>query len=93
MWLIATIFMTVIGIGGAQAHYYNATFDCGKGQHVWIGNPVDREHGRRIVVFEVRIIDPDFTKPISSNIKWDADKDTVTLGREVVSSVERGGGR
>ena len=59
----------------ARATYYNASFDCGSGQTVWIGNPVVG-HGaerKRIVIFEIRISDFDFTKgPIRSPVvQWD----------------------
>jgi hypothetical protein len=68
----------------AMATYYNATFDCGHGQIVWIGNPVKGPFGSpkrgRKVIFEIELSDFDFEKgPIRSPvIKWDVHKDEVT---------------
>jgi hypothetical protein len=67
----------------AMAHYYNATFDCGHGRTVWIGNPVTgafgtKERGRK-VIFEITISDFDLSKVISPIVRWNSDKDEVTL--------------
>jgi hypothetical protein len=67
----------------ATAHYYNASFDCGRGQTVWIANPVEGDGAKRSrkIIFEITISDFDFTKgPIRSPVvRWNPDKDEVTV--------------
>jgi hypothetical protein len=81
--LLLTSAITCSFVAPSMAHYYNSTFDCGGGQTVWIGNPVvgHSEERKRIVIFEIRISNPDFTKgPIRSPVvQWNSDKDEVTL--------------
>ena len=63
----------------ANATYYNETFDCGNGQTVWIGNPV--EGGGRKLIFNVTISKFDLNRgPIRSPVVlWNVDNDKVTL--------------
>lgn len=67
----------------AMATFYNATFDCGGGQAVWIANPVvghSAERNRKLI-FKITISDFDFDKePIRGPIvQWNVDKDEVTV--------------
>lgn len=69
----------------ANATYYNATFDCGRGQIVWIGNPVkgpfgSKERGRK-VIFQIELSDFDFNvTPVMKSpvIRWNVKTDAVT---------------
>jgi hypothetical protein len=68
----------------AMAHYYNETFDCGRGQTVWVANPVEGhgEERKRKIVFEIKLSDYDFEANSiirSPVVRWDVDKDEVTL--------------
>jgi hypothetical protein len=67
----------------SMAHYYNETFDCGKGQTVWIGNPRNLAKDRRDVIFEIRMSGGDnidkrgvYRSPV---VRWDAEKGKVSL--------------
>jgi hypothetical protein len=65
------------------ASYYNATFDCGHGQTVWIANPVigpfgSKERGRKLI-FEITLSNFDLSKVISPIVRWDSDKNKLTL--------------
>jgi hypothetical protein len=66
----------------ANATYFNATFDCGGGTTVWIGNPVvgHGEDRKRIVIFEIRTseFDSEATPVMPSPVvQWDVHKDEV----------------
>jgi len=63
----------------SMAHYFNATYDCGGGQSVWIGNPVDG-HGakrERKLIYEIKMSAKDFGA--AHVVQWNEDKDEVTL--------------
>jgi hypothetical protein len=80
--LISTAAITCSFATPSIATYYNETFDCGRGQTVWIGNPVEG-HGaqrKRKIVFEIKISDFDLGRPIRSPVvQWNPLKDEVTL--------------
>jgi hypothetical protein len=68
----------------AMATYFNATFDCGRGRTVWIGNPAvgHGEERSRKVIFEITISHFNFDKtPVmrSPIVQWNVDTNKVTL--------------
>jgi hypothetical protein len=67
----------------ASASYYNATFDCGHGQIVWIGNPATGSPKSRKAIFDIELSELNFNnRPIRSPvIKW-----TVTKTKNEVTS-------
>ena len=78
-FLIAAAALCIIAPAVANATYYNETFDCGHGQTVWIGNPVEGES--RKLIFNITISKFDLNKgPIRSPVVlWNVDRDRVTL--------------
>ena len=89
MKILAFTFVALVALAGittsASATYYNAAFDCGHGQVVWIGNPVTGPFGSpkrgRKAIFVIELSDFDFTKgPIRSPvIKWGVGKNKTEV--------------